>query len=72
MKTKKEFDCVKMKDDAQQRRAETLRGLSPQQRLEFYRQAHEALAARQKRLRDAGGADAASKDESCEGATLAP
>jgi len=52
MKTKKKFDCVKMKDEAQQRRAERLRGLSPQERLEYYRREHESLVGRQKRLRE--------------------
>lgn len=52
MKTKKKFDCVKMKDEAQQRRAERLRGRSTQERLEFYRREHESLAARQKQLRE--------------------
>ena len=51
MKTAKKFDCVKMKDDAQQCRARKLRGLSPQERLEFYRRAHEELVRRQQQLR---------------------
>lgn len=50
MKTMKKFDCVKMKDEAQQRRARTLRGLSVEQRLEFYRQADEALRRRREQL----------------------
>ena len=50
MKTKKKFDCVKMKDEAQQRRAERLRGLSPQERLDTYRREYDALVARQKQL----------------------
>ena len=50
MKTAKKFDCVKMKDEAQRRRAERLRGFSAQARLEFYRQAHEALVRRQREL----------------------
>jgi len=54
MKTKKKFDCVKMKDEAQRRRAERLRGLSPLQRLEFYRRAHELLVRRQEHLRQTG------------------
>ena len=53
MKTMKKFDCVKMKDEAQQRRARMLRGLSAEQRLEFYRQAHEALRRRREQLRNA-------------------
>lgn len=52
MKTKKKFDCVRMKDQAQQRRAERLRGLSPEERLEFYRHEHESLVSRQKELRE--------------------
>lgn len=52
MKTKKKFDCVRMKDQAQQRRAERLRGLSPEERLEFYRREHELLIRRQKELRE--------------------
>jgi len=39
-----------MKDEAQQRRAEKMRGLSPQARLEFYQRAHQALLRRQKQL----------------------
>ena len=50
MKTMKKFDCVKMKDEAQQRRARTLRGLSVEQRLAFYRQADEALRRRREQL----------------------
>jgi hypothetical protein len=51
MKTKKKFDCVKMKDDAQQRRARVLRGLSIQQRLDFYRRADAELRRRREQLR---------------------
>jgi hypothetical protein len=43
MKTMKKFDCVKMKNEAQQRRARLLHGLSVEQRLEFYRRTDEAL-----------------------------
>ncbi|MEE9295556.1 MAG: hypothetical protein V3W34_11420 [Phycisphaerae bacterium] len=50
MKTKT-FDCLKMKDEAQQRRSEALKGMSEQQRLEYYRRAHEDLVQRQKALR---------------------
>jgi hypothetical protein len=50
MKTIKTFDCVKMKDEAQQRRARLLRGLSVEQRLEFYRQADEALRRRREEV----------------------
>ena len=42
---------MKMKDEAQRRRAEALRGLSSRERLEYYRRAHEELVRRQKRLR---------------------
>ncbi|HWL91998.1 MAG TPA: hypothetical protein VNT79_00560 [Phycisphaerae bacterium] len=41
MKTAKKFDCVKMKDDAQLRLAEQMRGFSEQERLNFYQRAHE-------------------------------
>ncbi|MCK6486636.1 MAG: hypothetical protein L6R00_21205 [Phycisphaerae bacterium] len=41
---------MKMKDDAQQRRAEQMRGLSPEERLAFYRRAYEALLRRQRKL----------------------
>lgn len=51
MKTMKKFDCVKMKDLAQRRRAEALRGLTAEQRMEFYRRIHEALLKRQERIR---------------------
>ena len=51
MKTKKKFDCLKMKDEAQKRRAELLRGKTPSERLEFYRREHEELLALQRRLR---------------------
>lgn len=57
MKTKKKFDCVKMKDDAQRHREEKLRGLSAQERLDFYKRVHEALAARQKQLRESRPGD---------------
>jgi hypothetical protein len=40
-----------MKDEAQQRRARAIEGLSDVQRLEFYRQADEALRRRQEQLR---------------------
>ena len=50
MKTKT-FDCVKMKDDAQRRRAEQLQGFSDQQRLDYYRNAQEELLRRRERLR---------------------
>ncbi|NOT02870.1 MAG: hypothetical protein HOP29_19900 [Phycisphaerales bacterium] len=51
MKTKKEFDCLKMKDDAQRRRAAELSGLAPQELLDYYHRVHEELFRRQKRLR---------------------
>ena len=51
MKTTKKFDCVKMKDEAQQRRAERLRVLSLAQRLAYYRREHEVLRQRQELLR---------------------
>lgn len=54
MKTKKTFDCVEMKNEAQRRRAKTLRCLSPAERLEFYRREHAALARRQQQLRSGG------------------
>jgi hypothetical protein len=50
MKTKT-FDSIRMKDEAQRRRAEALRGLSEAKRLEYYQRAHEDLVRRQKRLR---------------------
>jgi hypothetical protein len=50
MKTKT-FDCVKMKDEAQRRRADKLQGFSDQQRLDFYRNAQEELLRRRERLR---------------------
>ena len=49
MKTKT-FDCLKMKAQAQQRRAEALNGLSEEQRLDYYKSAHEALLRRQQSL----------------------
>lgn len=52
MKTKKKFDCVRMKDKAQQRRAVRLQNLSAQERLDYYRREHEALSERQKKLRE--------------------
>ena len=57
MKTKKKFDCVRMKDEAQQRRAKELKGLSQRELLEFYRQEHEKLSKRQKQLRNGGHSD---------------
>ena len=56
MKTMKKFDCVKMKDEAQQRRARLLGDMSAEQRLEYHRRADEALRRRreQLRLRNAG------------------
>ncbi|HKQ50181.1 MAG TPA: hypothetical protein VJZ71_19050 [Phycisphaerae bacterium] len=57
MKTKKKFDCVKMKDDAQQRRANELKGLSQTELLEYYRHEHEELAKRQQRLRRNGDSE---------------
>lgn len=50
MKRKKKFDCIKMKDDAQQRRAGEMRGFSAQERLEAYRRSHDALLRRQQKL----------------------
>ena len=58
MKMAKKFDCVKMKDEAQQRRAVALGGQPDECRLEFYRQAHEALVLRQKELRERSGGTA--------------
>ncbi|HNQ24161.1 MAG TPA: hypothetical protein PKK06_13825 [Phycisphaerae bacterium] len=52
----KKFDCVKMKDEAQQRRAQVLRGMSIEQRLQFYRRADAALRRRREELRS-GSAD---------------
>ena len=52
MKTKKKFDCIEMKDEAQRQRAEQLRGLSEQELLEFHRRRHEALVDRQEQLRN--------------------
>lgn len=49
MKTKT-FDCIKMKDDAQRRRAGAMRGLTTKQRLEYYRTAYEQLLDRRARL----------------------
>jgi len=49
--TTKTFDCVKMKDEAQRRRAEALRGLSEAERLKYYEKAHQELVRRQERLR---------------------
>lgn len=57
MKTKKKFDCVKMKDDAQQRRADELKGLSQRELLEYYRREHEELAKRQQRLQRNGDSE---------------
>jgi hypothetical protein len=51
MKTKKKFDCIRMKDEAQQRRAEQLRGLSPQERLDYYKREYQSLTERQGQLR---------------------
>ena len=51
MKTKT-FDCLRMKTQAQQRRAEALNGLSEEQRLDYYNRAHEALVRRQQSLRE--------------------
>ena len=51
MKTKT-FDCLRMKAQAQRRRAETLKGLSEEERLDFYERAHEALVRRQQSLRE--------------------
>jgi hypothetical protein len=50
MKTKT-FDCLKMKAQAQTRRAEALEGLSEEERLDYYQRAHEALIRRQQSLR---------------------
>jgi hypothetical protein len=50
MRTIKKFDCVKMKDRAQERRARDLHGLTPEERLEYYRQQHQLLLDRQAKL----------------------
>jgi len=50
MKTKT-FDCLRMKTQAQQRRAEALDGLSEEQRQDYYNRAHDALVRRQQSLR---------------------
>lgn len=47
MRTMKTFDCLKMKDEAQQLRAERLAGLTSEQRLAVYRREVEALRQRQ-------------------------
>jgi hypothetical protein len=54
MKTMKKFDCVKMKDQAQQRRAQMLRGWSVERRIDFYRQADETLRRLQEQLLQRG------------------
>ncbi len=47
MKTKtKTFDCLKMKDEAQRRRAQLLEEMTPAERLDYYQKAHEALVRR--------------------------
>jgi hypothetical protein len=46
MKTKT-FDCLRLKDEAQQRRAERLRGLSEDEQLRYYDEGHAALIRRQ-------------------------
>ena len=48
MKTKK-FDCLRLKAEALQRRAERLRGLSEDERLRYYDEGHAALTERQAR-----------------------
>ncbi|MBI3758821.1 MAG: hypothetical protein HY269_03600 [Deltaproteobacteria bacterium] len=53
MKTSKMFDCLKMKDEAQQRRARLLHGLSTEERLDFYRRIQDELRQRQKQARQA-------------------
>lgn len=46
MKTKT-FDCLRLKDEAQQRRAEKFRGLSEDEQLRYYDEGHTALLQRQ-------------------------
>ena len=53
MKTKT-FDCVRMKHEAQRKRARELADLSEQERLNYYQRAHEALVTRQKSLQQNG------------------
>lgn len=49
--TTKAFDCLQMKDEAQMRRTESLRGLSDEARLRHYEHGYEELALRQETLR---------------------
>jgi len=50
-----------MKDEAQQRRAEALRGFSVRERLEFYQKAHERLLRQQQQMDKAACIDEPSK-----------
>ena len=51
MKTKT-FDCSQMKREAQRRLLEELSRLSERQQLDYYKQSHEQLVERQKKLRE--------------------
>ncbi|MEP0813334.1 MAG: hypothetical protein HRF49_01540 [bacterium] len=52
MKTN-EFDCVELQYEGGRRVMKELRGLSKEQRLEFWRKATEELRARQEKLKKA-------------------
>ena len=54
MKTKKKFDCIRMKDEAQLRRGDRLKDLTPEERMSYYREAREALDRRQEDVRQQG------------------
>ena len=49
---KKTFDCIQMKREVQRRLLEELSKLSERQQLDYYKQSHEQLVERQKKLRE--------------------
>lgn len=54
MQKNKAFDCLKMKDEAQQQRARELAGLSEEELLAYYQRLDDALRREQEELRKHG------------------
>jgi hypothetical protein len=55
MKTKKTFDCVRMKRQGAERVMKRLEGKSPQEQLEYWQMGTEELRKLQERLRATSG-----------------
>ena len=55
MKTKKTFDCVRMKRQGSERVMKQMEGKSPQEQLEYWQKGTEELKKLQEKLRETAG-----------------